>query len=287
MILATVLIYAHLFTVGYAFTSWPARMFMIVFMVVTFGAIIWGTLVRPFLIRKRTWIIKSVTHPHPDVVDLQIIPETSRSWSYHAGQFAFLTFLTPGLSGEAHPFTIASAPSSTGCLRFLIKQCGDFTTRLSNLCPADRVLADGPFGVFSLFFQSEKRFSRSLVFIAGGIGITPFLAMLEALSRAKQAPSILLVWSVQKKEGLFLSEQFSGFRQSIQELEIHYFVTRDPSYQGATQRMNSQSLRPLLEERTDSRVFVCGPPGMNRSVLRSLAELGFDSKQVITERFSL
>jgi len=111
--------------------------------------------------------------------------------------------------------------------------------------------------------------------------------MLEALSRAKHAPSILLVWSVQKKEDLFLSEQISGFRQSIRELETHYFVTRDPSYQGATQRMNTRSLRPLLEERTDSRVFVCGPPGMNKSVLRSLAELGFDRKQVITERFSL
>ena len=287
MILATVLIYAHVFTVGYAFTSWSARLFMIVFMVATLGAILWGKLVRPFLIRKRTWTIRSVTQPHPDVVDLQIIPETSRPWSYHAGQFAFLTFLTPGLSREAHPFTIASAPSSMGCLRFLIKQCGDFTTRLSDLRPADRVLVDGPFGVFSLFFQSEKMFSRSLVFIAGGIGITPFLAMLEALSRAKHAPPILLVWSVQKKQDLFLSEQFAGFRQSIQEPEVHYFVTRDPSYQGATQRMNTRSLRPLLEEWTDSRVFVCGPPGMNKSVLRSLEELGFDSKQVITERFSL
>ncbi|WP_069857496.1 ferredoxin reductase family protein [Desulfoplanes formicivorans] len=287
MIIATVVIFLHIVTVGYGLGSWPARLFMLTIQGIILGTLVWSMILRPLLTHKQVWTIQSVSHPCPDVVDLHIASGTSDPWSYHAGQFAFLTFLDPHIPREAHPFTIASGPSSPGHMRFVIRQCGDFTARLSQLRPGTSVLVDGPFGVFSPFFHNRVTPRKPMVFIAGGIGITPFLAMLETLSQDPNPPSILLAWSVKTGRDLLVAQDLATFCKSIKGLQLHYFITRDASYQGCTCRMNTQRLRSLLEEWTDALVFVCGPPGMTRSTLRSLAALKFTPKQIITESFSL
>lgn len=287
IIIATALIFLHVFTVGQAFAFWPGCLFLLVLVGIILGSLGWNMIFRPFFIGQHIWLIRSVSHPCPDVIDLHIASTTCEPWPYHAGQFVFLTFLDPGLPREAHPFTIASGPSPSGTMRFLIRQCGDFTARLSQLRPGTNVLVEGPFGVFSPFFHNTTTPPRPMVFLAGGIGITPFLAILDALSRNQDSASILLGWSVKTGQELFAAQDLARFQKSIKGLQIHYFVTRDFTYQGCTCRMTTQRLRPLLEEWTNALVFVCGPPGMTRSTIKSLTTLGFASSQIITETFSL
>ncbi len=98
---------------------------------------------------------------------------TVRDWPGHqAGQFALLNFAR---KEGAHPFTIASAARNGGELRFIIKALGDYTATLADtLKPGAPVEVEGPYGGFHRDANARE------AWVAGGIGVTPFLAWLEA-----------------------------------------------------------------------------------------------------------
>ena len=113
---------------------------------------------------------------------LEVICALPADWPGHrAGQFAFVRF---DAAEGAHPFTIASAPNALGTgadggqlLRFVIKPLGDYTRTLrQQLHAGQRVNIEGPYGRFDGAGSSQ----RQQVWVAGGVGITPFLALLEA-----------------------------------------------------------------------------------------------------------
>jgi predicted ferric reductase len=126
---------------------------------------------------------------------LEITCRPKDGWPGHrAGQFLFANF---GLRGEgAHPFTIASAwNAQEGTLTLAIKALGDFTSRLPALVqPGQTILLEGPYGTFNFSDANpvdqtpkEARLeSEHQVWVAGGIGITPFLARLGQLAASSR-----------------------------------------------------------------------------------------------------
>ena len=113
---------------------------------------------------------------------LEVLCAMPQRWPGHTpGQFVFARF--DGLEG-AHPFTIASAPQGCGrtpqgeeLLRLVIKPLGDYTGVLHRrLQPGQAVRIEGPYGCF----DAQGRAGKAQVWIAGGVGITPFLALLQA-----------------------------------------------------------------------------------------------------------
>lgn len=100
-------------------------------------------------------------------------------WSHRPGQFAFITF---DRSEGAHPFTIASADRGDRTVTFYIKALGDFTNDLAQRVEVgQKVTIEGPYGRFQLAPSAP---AGRQIWIAGGIGVTPFLAWLEALQSA-------------------------------------------------------------------------------------------------------
>lgn len=117
-----------------------------------------------------------------DGAPIEVVCAMPPSWPGHrAGQFAFVRF---DRAEGAHPFTIASAPGALGCgphgeplLRLVIKPLGDYTRTLHHrLQPGQRVDIEGPYGRF----DAAGRAGHRQLWVAGGVGVTPFLALLEA-----------------------------------------------------------------------------------------------------------
>jgi ferredoxin-NADP reductase len=98
---------------------------------------------------------------------------------FQAGQFVYATFHQSEIPREPHPFTIASAPGGDH-LRIVVKRFGDFTSSMMSLRPGCAVWLEGPFGRFCL----EGDPVNAQTWIAGGIGITPFLSWARSLERA-------------------------------------------------------------------------------------------------------
>lgn len=103
--------------------------------------------------------------------------QLDKKWQGHrAGQFAFVTF---NQSEGAHPFTMASSDRGNGQVTFQIKALGDYTKHLEHkLKVGQTVTVEGPYGKFN--FKQNKS-NTEQIWIAGGIGVTPFLARLEEL----------------------------------------------------------------------------------------------------------
>lgn len=124
--------------------------------------------------RRHTGRVSSVTVTPAGIIDLQIKPNSD--WPGHqAGQFALLTLER---KEGAHPFSIVSDWKPDAGLRFAIKPLGDYTRALARrIQVGDAVTVEGPYGCFDFGEVSEDQ-----IWVAGGIGVAPFLARLEWLA---------------------------------------------------------------------------------------------------------
>src|SRR5690606_2452643 len=107
-----------------------------------------------------------------------VVCDPGPHWQGHrAGQFAFVTF--DRMEG-AHPFTIASAPKpGSRLITFQIKALGDYTSRLAGHLHAGQPMSvEGPYGRLD---WRRGRKNAAQVWVAGGVGVTPFLAWLESM----------------------------------------------------------------------------------------------------------
>ncbi len=126
--------------------------------------------------RQHAGRVASVAVTEAGVLDLHITPDAN--WPGHKeGQFALVTL---DRKEGPHPFTIASEWKSRASLRFAIKPLGDFTRTLAGRVKVgDAITIEGPYGRFDFGDVSEEQ-----VWVAGGIGVAPFLARLERLAAA-------------------------------------------------------------------------------------------------------
>jgi predicted ferric reductase len=223
--------------------------------------------------------IQKITPLTDSVISLQIAAPPT--FSYAPGQFAFVRFSGPSVSAEPHPFTIASSPGNH-TLQFMIKKCGDWTSELElDSETSARVSLEGPYGLFS---YKAKTPASHIVFIAGGIGITPMISMLRHIAAEKRQPRLLLLWSLRLKNEAFLQDELESLKKEIASLDVRLLFTREKS----GERINKKLLEHLLHSFPDSSHFyICGPEQMMVKTRGILHDLGFQDKKIYWERFSL
>ena len=146
----------------------------------------------PLRNRRKTLTLSAVEEAGEDAVRLKIVPKTKNIPAYIPGQFSFVTFVSSHISKEEHPFSIASSPTMSSCLEFIVRTTGDWTRKLNNLRPGGKVVIHGPFGLFSFLRFPAK---TEIIMIAGGIGITPMLSMLRYMASHKDQRKLTLIWS--------------------------------------------------------------------------------------------
>ncbi len=179
-----------------------------------------------------------------------------------AGQFAIIKFSREGL-GEPHPFTIAGRDEDGG-VSFAIKASGDFTRRLhEKLEVGDRMAVEGGYGRFKF----EPKNSRQL-WLAGGIGITPFLAMAQKLDSGLQQDVCLFHCVRNDTEAIdrALLEKKAG------EVERFSYVLYASDDAG---RLDAEKLRDLTSIELDGAALMfCGPPPLRLAIVNGLKGLG-------------
>ena len=126
---------------------------------------------RRIFLKRKKFAVTGSENISPSVLRIRFSPEQERV-SFRPGQFAYLRFLSESIPPDEHPFTISSSPAEPE-IAVTVKSLGDFTEKLTLLKRGDSVVFDGPMSFTPLPDGREK------LFIAGGIGITPFLSVLR------------------------------------------------------------------------------------------------------------
>lgn len=192
------------------------------------------------------------------------------------GQFIFFSVekSAAGISPEAHPFSLSKIIDSQ-TWRISAKQLGDYTRQLPNLQPGDRVLIRGPHGTFGQAFPQP--FPRQ-VWVAGGIGITPFLSLLQAETQQTDPAPVHLVWAVRSR----------GDAHYLPEIESLVQMTPHISFHLHEGKFSGEALERLLGKNAvhESALLMCGPAAMMSALRSQLMTRGKPQHHFFFEEFN-
>ena len=181
---------------------------------------------------------------------------------HQAGQFAFIQFQNDPKK-EIHPFTISSAPQKNGDLRFSIKALGDFTNKLSDFASIDSdVLISHPYGHFT-----QSRAKKSNIWVAGGIGITPFLSWAQDLTEL--AEPIHLFYCV-KNQGLAPHiEEIQRISDHLDNFYLHLIESNKNSRLDMDMILQKSQINPKGMD-----IAFCGPKAMRKTLYTQYRQNG-------------
>ena len=229
---------------------------------------------------RQVWAkVVGLTH-FPGVESLEIDLETSPGWPGHRpGQFVFAM---SNASEGPHPYTIASAwKPHAARITIIAKALGDHTRRLpQTLKPGQAVRIEGPYGDFTFDDGMPRQ-----IWVAGGIGITPFLARMDALADAKAnadasangngngnfhpatPPAIDLIHVTTEVDDAALARLRA--RAEAAGVRLHLLIrARDG-------RLNGERMRALVPAWREASLWFCGPSALGEALRKDLAAHGF------------
>jgi predicted ferric reductase len=220
--------------------------------------------------------VDEIVRETPTVVSLYIRGRHLGRLRVRAGQFFIWRFFARGFWWQSHPFSLSAAPDGRR-LRLTVKASGRYSAALAAVPVGTRVMADGPFGHFTVGARRNER----LALIAGGIGITPIRAMLDDL---EGVGDVAVVYRA-------LSEGDVVFRDELDALaaergfRVHYVVGdhRDAAH---AHLLSAAHLRELVPDLRERDVFLCGPPGMVAAIRATLREADVPRGHVHLEEFA-
>ncbi|NMG75271.1 ferredoxin reductase family protein [Aromatoleum diolicum] len=211
--------------------------------------------------RQVNGVIEVVRQPVPDITE--VVCRLDAGWRGHQpGQFAFATF--DRIEG-AHPFTIASANRGDRRISFQIKALGDYTRGLgARLQPGQPVRVEGPYGCFD--FRRARKGGQ--IWIAGGIGVTPFLAWLESLQSSPQdAPDTDFYYCTRHRDKDPFVPRLEVLCASLPTIRLHIRSSDRDS------QLTAQALHGRHGD-APTEIWFCGPRPFADTLRNGLRKLG-------------
>jgi len=188
------------------------------------------------------------------------------------GQFFQWRFVTREWWWQAHPYSLSASPNPSW-LRVTIKNLGDQSADVRNLRVGTRVLAEGPYGVFT----AASRHGDAVTAFAAGVGITPIRAVLDDLP---VGTDVTLVYRVTERTAAPLYQELE---QLVTERgwRMHYL-------QGARKQhpLTADYLTGLVPELAGSDVYVCGPDPFTDAIVEAARDAGVPEKRIHHEAFA-
>lgn len=262
------------------------------------GVLAWGyrSLFGNLLVRRHSYRVTSVRELDPSVVEIAMSPSNG-GLRFIPGQFVFVTFfsseftsqfhpfsvgsegesgivsLRPGeITSQFHPFSITSTPDDSE-LWVVVKAVGDYTTAMHRLDRGASARIEGPYGSFSYLNAATK----SQVWIAGGIGITPFLSM--ARSVASPDYTIDLYYCFKSRDQAYFLEELSELAERNPRLVLRPFPEDEIGF------ITADVVEELSGGVADKDILICGPPVMIESLRAQFRSKGVGVERIHSEEF--
>jgi ferredoxin-NADP reductase len=213
--------------------------------------------------------VQSVTH---DVK--QFCLEKPPGYEFIPGQATSVSINRENLISETRPFTFTSL-NSVPYLEFIIKEYPEhhgITEKIHQLQVGDELVIEDPWGTISYADQG--------VFIAGGAGITPFMAILRQLNKDGKIASNRLFFSNKTTQDIIKENEL---REILPPENLVLSLTREEQPGYHTGRMDQAFIKEHLAD-FDQNFYVCGPKGMNADIKQILIDLGASSQSLIFEK---
>jgi len=285
--------FIHSWLGGSSLEAWPLRIYWIVILATAIGTNVWHKILRPRQLQKRPFRVVSVVAETDEVHTVTLEPaDGGRTEDFLPGQFHFLAPLrtAAGIPAQEHPFTISSCPTDRKRIASSIKQSGDFTSRIPEIAKDDLFTLHGPFGRFSYRLHPEE---THLLFIAGGIGITPLMSMLRHMRNTRRDDlRVTLLYANKTEKGIAFRDELDGIASGdFPQLEITHVLSQpDEHWKGESGHISKDLIvgslgEPTRTESTTTGIYLCGPPPMMAEIKEILINLGISDNRIHLETF--
>ena len=201
-------------------------------------------------------------------------------YSFIPGQATLVGINKPNWSDIRHPFTFTSLNTDKE-LQFTIKSYdtklhpnhSGMTAMLPTLTVGDELIIEEPWGTIN--------YQGTGVFIAGGAGITPFIAIFRDLHKKKQISDNILIYSNKKEEDIiYHQELIEIFKDNPNNLILT--LTREENSKYLYGRVDSKFLTNHIKN-IKTNFYICGPREMKTQLISDLNKLGADSQSIVFE----
>jgi predicted ferric reductase len=241
-------------------------------------------IIRAYFGKDGKYTISDIIYDAKNIITLKLKPTNGRIFNYLPGQFAYIRIYNPGIPHDEHPFTISSSPSQKEYVSLTIKQLGDFSSSINKVKIGDKAYLDGGYGGFSYLKDTE---AKKLCFIAGGIGITPFLSMLKYMASDDRNCETLLLWGVRDKSEIICDDELEKYKSILKSFKFVPVISNEKEYEGETGYIDIDKIQRYIGDMSDYDFYICGPPIMLDMQLKNLKALGVKKEIIHFERFSV
>jgi len=187
--------------------------------------------------------------------------------------------------GMTHTFSIASSPFDKELVVATRMRNTVFKQTISSLPIGSRARIEGPMGSFTL----HNNTARPAVFLAGGIGIAPFLSMLSYATEEKLRHPIVLFYANRYLEDAAFIDALWKLERANPRFRFVPTLTRvanNKGWKGKTGRISSEMLVTHVGILRGPIYYIAGPPTMVAAARRTLNEAGVDEDDIRTEEFA-
>lgn len=270
-----IIAYIHALTIGHPLEAFIAINWVQIFFIIGAVSYLYTEFLGSFFKRFVSYTVEAVNHPNASTTEIVLRAKRNPIKKQRAGQFLFVRFPDRRTLNEFHPFTISGAPHED-VLRVTVKASGDFTRALlTDLNPGMDALVEGAFGMFDYKTGGEKQ-----IWIAGGIGLTPFLSFLRDMNGNLDRDIDLYYTVRHREEALFLDEIEAAVKKNPR-LKAHI------RFSGTDGSLTIEEI--IKNAGGDVRgyhVYMCGPLPMVQAFEKKFLALGMPARNIHYEEFN-
>jgi ferredoxin-NADP reductase len=198
-----------------------------------------------------------------------------QEFNFKAGQYVNICLPSlehPDSKGNCREFSIASSPREAGIIRIAFRNSeSGFKRTLLGMPLGREVELDGPFGLFTI----PKRQIAPMVFVAGGIGITPFMSMAKTATEDKNSLKIILITSNHSIER-------TAYREALHKLEKE---NQNFTLKENLGHLTREFIQETMTEVPEAVYYLAGPPKMVYDIRQALKTAGVDDDDILAEEF--
>lgn len=282
-ILAVILMFLHVQNSANAKKSVLVQGVYTAYFIMGITLYLYHKFIKVYILSKKAFIVKEIIKENDSIRTIVLKAKNDKIFSYKPGQFAFIRFIGYKTK-EQHPFTISSSPINGEDIRFTVKNLGDFSKDLDKVKLNSIALIDAPYGIFSY----KNNIEDNLVFIAGGIGITPFMSMLKTLSIEKSKRNVTIFWGVNSKQDIIFENEFKNIKKNLDNLKFVPIISNSDDYIEAEKGYFTDEIFKKYVNNIDNKGFyICGPEILLNKSIKILKDNNVKNQNIYYEKFSL
>jgi ferredoxin-NADP reductase len=229
--------------------------------------------------------VSDIIEETPTTKTFRLVSKDNYLPPFMAGQYIALYLEIAGIR-TSRPYSISSQPNQIGFYDITVRRVENGLVSnylLDEVKRGDTLIGSGPMGNF---YFNPLIHKQTMVCIAGGSGITPFMSMIREIIECGLKRTVYLFYGNPTADDIIFGAELNRLSKRFDNIR-YVPVIEEPSsdYQGACGFITRDVMREVLENIEDKSFFICGPQGLYDFCLPQLEETGIPRRKIKQEMY--